>query len=158
MGKAAYTLRFDREQRLWAATEAGLFVATPPYLRFSKVDELPSSRFWAVVEATDGTMLAGGADGLFGYAAGHWKNYTPADGLSNREVISLAAGADGRVWIGYRHGGGIDRIRLSGGKVAIEKAIQRPGTDGIVYFLEFDAAGRLWAGTERGVDIWDGAR
>jgi ligand-binding sensor domain-containing protein len=30
-GKAAYTLRFDREQRLWAATEAGLFVARAPY-------------------------------------------------------------------------------------------------------------------------------
>ena len=30
-GKAAYTLRFDREQRLWAATEAGLFVAGAPY-------------------------------------------------------------------------------------------------------------------------------
>jgi diguanylate cyclase (GGDEF)-like protein len=157
-GKAAYTLRFDREQRLWAATEVGLFMAKPPYQRFSRVAELPSSRFWAVAEGTGGTMWAGGAEGLFENVAGHWKNYTPADGLSNREVISLAAGPDGRIWIGYRHGGGIDRIRQLPGGIAVEKAVQRIGTDGIVYFLEFDALGRLWAGTEHGVDIWDGAR
>jgi diguanylate cyclase (GGDEF)-like protein len=40
----------------------------------------------------------------------------------------------------------------------VEKGVQRRGTDGIVYFLDFDAAGRLWAGTERGVDLWDGSR
>jgi diguanylate cyclase (GGDEF)-like protein len=157
-GKAAYTLRFDREQRLWAATEAGLFMAKPPYKSFSRVAELPSSRFWAVAEGTGGTMWAGGVDGLFGYVGGHWKNYTRADNLSNREVISLAAGQDGRIWIGYRHGGGIDRIRPLAGGIAIERGVQRSGTDGIVYFLEFDALGRLWAGTERGVDMWDGVR
>ena len=36
--------------------------------------------------------------------------------------------------------------------------MQRPGSDGLVYFLNFDARGRLWAGTERGVDMWDGPR
>ena len=157
-GKAAYTLRFDREQRLWAATDTGLFMAKPPYERFSRVDELPFRRFWAVAEDTRGAMWAGGVDGLFGYSDGHWKNYTRGDNLSNREVISLAAGQDGTVWIGYRHGGGIDRIRPMAGGIAIEKGIQRSGTDGIVYFLEFDALGRLWAGTERGVDMWDGVR
>src|ERR1019366_9134860 len=80
----------------------------------------------------------------------------PADGLSNREVLSLAAGRDGKMWIGYRYGGGIDRIRSLHNGAAIEKGIQRRGTDGLVYFLEFDASGRLWAGTERGVDVWDG--
>jgi diguanylate cyclase (GGDEF)-like protein len=155
-GKAPYTLRFDRKQRLWAATDTGLFMAKPPYREFSRVRELPSSRFWTVAEAADGTMWAGGADGLFSYVAGHWKNYTRADGLSNQEVISLGSGADGRIWIGYRHGGGIDRIHLTADGLAIEKAVQRHGTDGIVYFLEFDALGRLWAGTERGVDMWDG--
>ncbi len=43
--KAPYTLRFDRTQQLWAATEAGLFVAKPPYREFSRVNALPSTRF-----------------------------------------------------------------------------------------------------------------
>ena len=156
-GKAPYTLRLDRKQRVWAATETGLFVATPPYRRFSRVAELPATRFWTVAEGTDGAIWAGGDAGLFEYVAGRWKNYTRADGLSNLEVLTLGAGADGKMWIGYRYGGGIDRIRPLAGGAAIEKAVQRPGTDGLVYFLEFDASGRLWAGTERGVDVWDGS-
>lgn len=155
-GKAPYTLRFDRTQRLWAATEAGLFMAKPPYREFSRVSALPSTRFWSVAQGKDDTIWAGGADGLFAYRDGRWKNYTRGDGLSNQEVMSLGAGRDGKLWVGYRHGGGIDRVRLAAGELVIDKAVQRHGTDGIVYFLEFDASGRLWAGTERGVDMWDG--
>jgi len=157
-GKAAYTLRFDREQRLWAATEAGLFVARAPYQKFSRITGLPSTRFWAIAEGSDGTIWVGGAGGLFRYSAGHWKNWTRADGLSNQEVLSLGAGADGTMWVGYRYGGGIDCILPQPGGIAIEKGVQRSGTDGLVYFLEFDASGRLWVGTERGVDTWDGSR
>ena len=157
LGTAAYILRFDREQKLWAGTEGGLFVATAPYQKFSRITELPSSRIWAIAEGTDGTMWAGGFDGLFAYSAGHWKNWTHADGLSNQEILSLGAGKDGIIWIGYRFGGGIDRVRLQPGGIAIEKGVQRRGTDGLVYFLDFDPTGRLWVGTERGVDTWDGS-
>lgn len=157
-GKAAYGLRFDRERRLWAATEAGLFVAVPPYRTFARVAELPSTRMWAVAEGTDGTIWAGGREGLFELAGGGWRNVTAGGGLSNKEVLSLGAGPDGVMWVGYRFGGGIDRVHPHVGGVSIEKGVQRPGTDGLVYLLDFDAAGRLWAGTEKGVDVWDGGR
>ena len=158
LGKSAYTLRFDREQRLWAATDAGLFMATAPYQRFSRVGELPSKQIWAVAEGSDGIVWAGGSDGLFAYANGHWKNFTSEQGLSNQEVLALGAGEKGEMWVGYRFGGGIDRVHLRAEGLAVEKGVQRPGSDGLVYFLEFDAAGRLWAGTERGVDMWNGSR
>ena len=157
-GKAAYTLRFDRENRLWAGTEAGLFMAMPPYRKFSRVTDLPSTRIWAITEGTDGDVWAGGAGGLYEFAAGRWKNLTRADGLSNTEVLSLGTGPNGVVWVGYRFGGGIDRVRAQAGGVAIEKGVERRGSDGLVYFLDFDHTGRLWAGTERGVDVWDGSR
>jgi diguanylate cyclase (GGDEF)-like protein len=158
LGKSAYTLRFDREQRLWAATDAGLFLATAPYRKFSRVTELPAAQIWAVAEGSDGSVWAGGADGLFAYANGRWKNFTRNNGLSNQEVLALGAGQTGEVWVGYRFGGGIDRVRLKPEGLTVEKGVQRPGSDGLVYFLEFDAAGRLWAGTERGVDMWSGSR
>lgn len=157
-GKSPYTLRFDREHRLWAATDAGLFLAAAPYQKFSRVVELPASQIWAVEEGSDGTTWVGGADGLFAYADGRWTNFTRSDGLSNQEVLALGAGQNGEMWVGYRYGGGIDRAHLQAGKLAVAKGVQRPGTDGLVYFLEFDAAGRLWAGTERGVDMWNGSR
>ncbi|MGC1448888.1 MAG: EAL domain-containing protein [Candidatus Sulfotelmatobacter sp.] len=158
LGKSAYTLRFDREHRLWAATDAGLFVAMAPYQRFSRVTELPATQIWAVAEGSDGNMWAGGAAGLFAYANGHWKNFTRNNGLSNQEVLALGAGRNGEMWIGYRFGGGIDRVHLQAEGLAVEKGVQRPGSDGLVYFLQFDASGRLWAGTERGVDMWNGSR
>jgi diguanylate cyclase (GGDEF)-like protein len=148
IGKAAYTLRFDRHERLWVTTEAGLFAATRPYRKFTRIVELPPARIWAVAEGSDGTIWAGGARGLFAYT----------NGLSNQEVLSLGAGANGTMWIGYRFGGGIDRVHLKPGGLAIEKGVQKPGTDGLVYFLDFDAKGRLWAGTEHGVDMWNGSR
>jgi diguanylate cyclase (GGDEF)-like protein len=158
LGKSAYTLRFDREQRLWAATDEGLFLATAPYRKFSQVTELPATQIWAVAEGSDGSLWAGGADGLFAYANGRWKNFTRNNGLSNQEVLALGAGQNGEMWIGYRFGGGIDRVHLKPEGLTVEKGVQRPGSDGLVYFLEFDAAGRLWAGTERGVDMWNGSR
>lgn len=157
-GKAAYTLRFDRKQQLWAATEAGLFVSKPPYTEFSRIAELPSNRIWAIAEGTDGTLWAGGVGGLYQFTAGRWKNFTSANGLSNTEVLSLGAGPNGVMWVGYRFGGGIDRVHSLPAGVAIEKGVQRKGSDGLVYFLEFDQRGRLWAGTAHGVDIWDGTR
>ena len=141
-GRQAYTLRFDREQRLWAATEAGLFVANAPYRKFSRIAELPATRIWAVAEGTDGTIWAGGTGGLYSYEAGRWKNFTKTDGLSNQEVLSLGADANGKMWVGYRFGGGIDRVQSSPGGLVIDKGVRRRGTDGIVYFLDFDAAGQ----------------
>ncbi len=157
-GKAAYTVRLDRAQRLWAATDAGLFLSSPPYNKFSRVTDLPASRFWAIAQGTDGSIWAGGAGGLFSYTRGRWKNFTNADGLSNREVLALGADANGTIWVGYRFGGGIDRVHLQANGLSIEKGVQRLGTVGLVYFLEPDARGRLWAGTEHGVDVWDGSR
>ena len=142
-GKDIYNLRFDRENRLWVATEAGLFMASAPYRRFSRIAELPATRMWAVVQGKDGTVWAGGDGGLFAFAAGHWKTYTTADGLSNKEILSLAAGPDGVIWVGYDFGGGIDRVHPRAGGVVIEKNVQRTGTDGMIYFLEFDAQGTL---------------
>ena len=156
--RPVYKLCFDRERRLWVTTEAGLFMAMPPYRRFSRITELPSTRMWAVTEGSDGTVWAGGAGGLYEFAAGRWKNLTRTDGLSNTEVLSLGAGSNGVVWVGYRFGGGIDRVRPQAGGVAIEKGVERRGSDGLIYFLKFDHLGRLWAATEHGVDVWDGAR
>jgi diguanylate cyclase (GGDEF)-like protein len=158
LGKSPYALRFDHQQRLWAATEAGLFVSAAPYQNFVRVSELPANRVWAVAEGVDGTIWAGGADGLFAYTKGRWKKFTRNDGLSNQEVLALGAAPNGDVWIGYRFGGGIDRVSLPGPVLTVEKGVQRPGTDGLVYFLEFDKSGRLWAGTEHGVDLWNGSR
>ena len=157
-GKSAFTLRFDREHRLWAATDGGLFVSSPPYEKFSRISDLPPGLFWSVAEDSEGVIWAGGSGGLYGLIDGHWHNWTKADGLSNQEILALGAGTGGALWIGYSFGGGIDRVYRTGSGIRVERGVQRAGSNGIVYYLDFDSAGHLWAGTDHGVDMWNGMR
>lgn len=157
-GRNVYNLRFDLANRLWVATEAGLFMASAPYGRFSRIAELPATRMWALAEGAEGTLWVGGDSGLFAFKAGQWKAFTKADGLGSREVLSLAAAPDGVIWVGYLYGAGIDRVHPRAGGVVVERGVQRSGTEGMIYFLDLDAQGRLWAGTQHGVDVWDGIR
>jgi diguanylate cyclase (GGDEF)-like protein len=154
--KMVHALHFDSNQRLWVATHAGVFVADAPYNSYSQVSEFGNGRFWSLVIAGDNTVWAGGEDGLFEYTPQSTKRWTHADGLSNQEVFALAVGPDGTVWTGYRFGGGIDRLVKTQAGRKIEAGVQRPGNNGLIYFLNFDSHHRLWAGTERGVDTWNG--
>jgi diguanylate cyclase (GGDEF)-like protein len=153
---AAYMLRFDSQRRLWVAAEAGLFVAQPPYQQFTRVTEIPSGRVWTLSQGKDGVLWTGGAGGLSQLKGDHWRTWGREEGLSNQEVLSLGVAPDGAVWVGYSYGGGIDRARPTATGAIIEKGVQRKGATGIVYFLSFDSSGRLWAGTDHGVDMWNG--
>jgi diguanylate cyclase (GGDEF)-like protein len=154
--RSVFDLRFDRQHRLWVGMDEGLFMAQPPYTKFEHVTALPSVRVRAIVEGTDGTIWAGGIGGLFSLAGGQWRNWTEADGLRSRQVLSLGVGAQGTIWVAYRFSIGMDRVHLRPNGLAIEKNVQRAGSDGIVYFIESDAAGRIWAGSDHGVDVWNG--
>lgn len=90
-----------------------------------------------------------------------------ADGLNNLSVRSVFQDRVGFLWVAtvngyFRHGGErFEAFKAAQGVpngLAIEKHVERPGSNAIVYFIEPDSLGHMWAGTERGVDIWDGAR
>ena len=157
-GKYPFSLGLDRQDRIWAATEKGLYVAdlkTGP--QFHVVEATRGIRVWTVIEATNGEIWAGSDKGIFRLSAGTWSHLTTADGLSHDVVLSLAANSSGDVWIGYRYGGGLDQIRVSSGKPEVVRPVNTAGgKPATVYFLGWDAQSRLWAGTDRGVDIWSG--
>lgn len=154
----ALALHFDRNGRLWAGTDVGLLMAAAPYKRFTNIKDVDPKRIWAIAEGSDGVIWAGGSGGLFALDGDQWRKFGKADGLSNDAVLSLGSAPGGVVWVGYEFGGGIDRVRLEGGHFKVEKGIGRPGTNGLVYFLSRDAQGQVWAGTEHGVDVWNGKR
>ena len=151
--KSAMTLNIDHSgRRIWAATENGLFVADLPFRHFRRVEELPHRRFWAVVEAENGDVWAGGSSGLYRLAGSTWEKFTTKEGLSHDEILSLGTARNGDVWVGYQFGGEIDRLSSVNGKISITH-VSKKSTSGLVYFLGFDARERLWAGTDRGVDV-----
>jgi diguanylate cyclase (GGDEF)-like protein len=153
-----YTLRLDRENRIWAATLTGLFVADLKTLRFHPVKEISAVFCVAVIEAANGEIWVGTNKGLSRLAGGQWRSLTTKDGLSHNEVLSLAADNNGDIWAGYQFASEIDRIRPSGSGFTITRdAGAQNDSRGTTYFLGFDAGHRLWAGTNRGVDVRDGA-
>ena len=68
--------------------------------------------------------------------------------------MSLAAAPNGSIWIGYRAAFGITHVIYNAGKAAFEHWDRSTGLfSDYSLFLGFDSAGRLWNGTDRGVDV-----
>ncbi|HME05405.1 MAG TPA: HD domain-containing phosphohydrolase, partial [Bryobacteraceae bacterium] len=156
-GRNPFTLTLDSKNRIWAATEHGLFVADLNTLQFRPAEPVPRIQFWAAIEGANGDIWAGSAGGLFRLSGGNWSHITRSDGLSHEVVLSLAAAKNGDVWVGYRYGGGLDRIRMKDGVPRISPASNPGGKPATIYFLGFDSRQRLWAGTDAGVDVFDGS-
>lgn len=152
-------LTLDRQKRLWVATENGVYVADHPYQHFQRVKSLPKSRFWAIAQAANGALWAGGASGLYYLTGNIWHRLTVADGLSGEEVVALGAPSDGAIWVGYRTGGELDRITSVNGRIQIahDRQLARGGA-AMIYFFGFDARGNMWVGTDRGVDVRENGR
>jgi diguanylate cyclase (GGDEF)-like protein len=158
LAESPYTLMLDRENRIWAGTLTGLFVADLKALQFHLVEQVPAVPCLAVIEAPNGEIWVGTAKGLFRLAGERWQRLAPSDGLSHNEVLSLAADDNGNIWVGYQFAAEIDRIHPSGGRFAVVRDVtSKDDSKGTTYFLGFDAERRLWAGTNRGLDVSHGA-
>jgi diguanylate cyclase (GGDEF)-like protein len=158
-GEFPASLVVDRSQRIWAATERGLFVAQSSQKRFQRVDEVPPVRCWVVTEAPGGEILAGTVEGLFWLSGGRWRRISMADGLRHDRVLAIAASKPHEIWVGYWFSGSVTRIRMEGGRLSMTHYGPEAGLRGeLTYFLGFDARGQLWGGTDQGVRLWDGDR
>jgi len=158
-GEFPASLVVDHSQRIWAATEHGLFVAQPSQRRFEIVNDVPAVRCWVVTEAPGGEILAGTVQGLFWLSGGRWRRISMADGLRHDVVLAINASRPHEVWVGYWFSGGVTRIRVDGEHLSMTHYGREAGLRGeLTYFLGLDARGQLWAGTDQGVRLWDGDR
>jgi signal transduction histidine kinase/ActR/RegA family two-component response regulator len=158
-GLVLFSLALDRKHQIWAATEHGLFVAQLPARRFRRVEEVPAVRCWAVAEGPGGEILVGSTEGLFRRSGSRWRQITTADGLRQDVVITVAAPGPNEVWVGYFNSATLTRIRLDGDRLSVTHYGSELGLRGeVIYFVGFDARGRLWAGTDQGVWVRDGER
>jgi len=158
-GEFAASLALDRSRRVWAATDRGLFVAGLSERRFRRVEELPPVRCWVVTEGPEGQILAGTVTGLYQLAGGRWRRISTAHGLLHDVILAIAAVRPGEIWVGYRFFGTVTRIRMDGEHLSMTHYGPELGLRGeMTYFLGFDARGQLWAGSDQGVRVWNGAR
>jgi ligand-binding sensor domain-containing protein/signal transduction histidine kinase len=140
------TMFEDREHNLWVGSDTtGLHI-----LRQQKFRTLPALSGYpitAITQTADGTIWLGSkGEGLFRYESGHTRHLSTKDGLISDVILTLAADADGSLWIGTPDG--LNHLR--GDK--IESYTSADGLpDDFIRSLYTDRDGSLWVGTRRGL-------
>jgi signal transduction histidine kinase/CheY-like chemotaxis protein len=127
----------------------------------------PTEGFYSVLADRQGRIWVAGDFGLARLADGEWTRFTTRDGLKDNIVVQVAEDPDGSIWIGHRDAYGLTHLIFPGehAKPRVEhitaaaslSAAGAPRSDKSL-FLGFDAAGDLWVGTDRGVDVYNHAR
>ena len=79
-------------------------------------------------------------------------NFSTKDGLSSQKLRSLALAPNGTIWIGTADRG-LCAISMNGNKPVCQVISSKQGlTSDNIYLLNFDSDGKLWAGSEKGLD------
>ena len=110
-----------------------------------------------------GRLWIAHAGGLAVLDSGVWQRFTDADNLVPGGVEHVVEGKGGEIWLGYREGAGVARLRADSvkGKGPLDLQHFRKGrglSSDLVRFLKTDSLGRLWVGSDRGADVYDGSK
>ena len=146
---------------LWIATRnAGLLLAKPSGTNWTyETVSLPGSgkkeRIFCLLRDRHGTLWAAGDQGLACLVGGRWLRFTRQHGLRADAVTYLAEAPSGDLWVAYLSPIGLSRVRLDGEHLQVMQALgPEAGLTSLeIYLLGLDAQGRLWVGSNKGVDI-----
>ncbi len=158
-------------RQLWVYTRQGVFVADFPQpwgdssshtWRFHRWTELedfaPETRehsVYRVLQDKQGRLWAATLAGLFIRDHGKWQRFGTHDRLLEDAVAFMTEDGQDRIWIGYSDDIGISRLAYEGGHLSVEHFTQNNYlTSNVINFLEHDARGWIWVGTDSGVDVW----
>jgi ligand-binding sensor domain-containing protein/signal transduction histidine kinase len=138
----AWAVLADRRGQVWAGTrDEGLFRLASGHFESVGGASRIGPQIFALLEARDGSVWAGGQNGLGRFDGQGWTTYSAAEGLSNSTVRALAEDAGGDLWIGTESGG---LFRWHAGNIS---AVHAPVKDISCLLADADAAGGLWVGT-----------
>jgi len=157
-------LKLDDHGGIWVGTRGGIFHGTPrgARLHFDRV-ELPLSDpgeiFFDVMADKEGRSWLCGSRGLAMLEHGKWRRFTTKDGLATNYLGYITSGAGASLWIGYREPFGVSRIRLNAKGISVRTFTEKDGLGSDkALFVGSDKSGRIWYGSDRGVDVYDGSR
>ncbi len=159
--KKIVSLTIDARNRLWVPTREGLFVAKPngAATRFEPVSLPPTDQpetIYRVVLSKSGRLWMASTEGLLQQDGNGWKRYKQADGLNETSLAFATEGPDGSIWVAYGGVAGVSRLAIENGKPVF--AHYRQGKElrsDDISFLETDRRGRIWVGTDDGIDVFE---
>jgi ligand-binding sensor domain-containing protein len=149
------SLCLDRDGNLWVGTDgAGLYRVRRKHFRVLQGSQKLTIQ--SVCEDREGGVWFA----TFYYGKlGHWKNgllqeYGDADGLRDPNLRSVFVDRDHGVWVGTTIGG---LFQLQSNRFQLVLG-QSNSINPSVSVLYQDRAGNVWAGTQRGLAVWDGRK
>ncbi len=156
-----FGMLLEAEDRLWIATaEAGLVSARKLGGDWRiQAEPLPggsgTEAVYSIIRDRAGRLWAGGDDGLACFSEGRWTRFTKTDGLRDTPVTFVVEAPTGDLWVAYYEKLGVSRVRIENGRLRVLQTIGPaeglPDID--IYLIGLDAKGRLWLGSEKGVDV-----
>jgi len=158
-----YRIRVDSVGTLWIGTASGLFTATcvprrhcipravlPGPIAIKVDDFIFDPDVAGSVNHVPGIWIVGN-HGLDHLVDGSLTHVEVPDVPNRFDLISPAP--DGSLWLAGI-APGVIRVRIVGGKAAIAERRARPTlTSDYIEFIDTDHLGRLWAGTDHGVNV-----
>jgi signal transduction histidine kinase/CheY-like chemotaxis protein/streptogramin lyase len=162
-GQFVSCLRFDHQGTLWVASSGGVYRGRrmPQGLHF---DALPLPTAFPSLQARMFSFGSGGRvwfatnEGVALLGGGQWRMFTRGDGLLGQQVSSVVEGPDGTVWLTYGESLGLARLDPRVSPPRIEHfPTHGSGAGYLGFFIGTDRRGWIWAGTDKGVDVFDGA-
>jgi signal transduction histidine kinase/ActR/RegA family two-component response regulator len=161
-GQKITSLEFDPEGRLWVAARNGLYRSAGPATRLRFERQQPPGGgdpedFSKVLRSVSGAMWISGSRGLLRYDRGQWARFTMRDGLRDNHVTQFTGAPDGSIWVAYLRNIGIAHLTFAGGRPVVSHMDGKAGPRSKnIVFLGSDPYGWIWAGTDAGVDVFDG--
>jgi nitrogen-specific signal transduction histidine kinase/CheY-like chemotaxis protein len=156
-------LMVDRNDRLWLPTSCGLFRIDQPSTsdRVIRVEtpEAFGQRAWKVIEDTHGTIWISTGKALWSLREGQWHQHGREEGMLTDNPYVMVLAGDGAIWLRHRYDAGIDRLEVSGDRIARVTAVVPvdPTIASGTAFHGFDAFENFWRGTTNGVQVLRGA-
>jgi len=150
----------DSHGRLWAYTLGGLYGVDAQSGRIERAAPglIPTSMCSDLAEDSAGRLWLACSSGLFRYAAGRWSQLRilPQEILGGFESAQVTP--DGRLWLSSLQPGLLVGKVSNADSVNLTSVADPLLADSRVYFLHTDHRGRLWVGSNSGVDVLDGER
>ena len=150
-GELMWPVIRDRRDNLWAGSEEGVLQ------EFRGEPKGQAQREWKLkppirllFEQRDGTVWAASGDSLIRFQGDSMAVFGKGQGLAAVPVTAMDEGADGAVWVGTALG--VQRF----GDGQFGPVLARSGGRQTVYSMHADAAGRVWAQTNSGLNRIDG--
>ena len=154
----------DASKNLWVATTTGLYFARAGVARtFESVPFAgpnPQQFVAKVVVTQHEEILVAGSQGLSIGHNGRWRQITTSDGLLDDDVSQVASDGNGVIWVAYGKSLGITRLERSSttGWKCKHYSLSNGLASDFVYSMTADRQGRVWVGTDVGVETFQGDR